>query len=110
MFKVGDKVVPIGKSVGCSLEFSDSWKAARALGQDFLYYNGISKHPEKHHIANHVLDDTGDYFLENDLILYGEEGSEDEGELILTFSIKELNDMVMNGILKETDQFIIRRA
>jgi len=61
-FKVGDKVVPISKSVGDTLEGSFAWKEAKA-GRGFLVFEGID-------IDIPCLVCDGDFFLEEDLVLY----------------------------------------
>lgn len=68
-FKVGDKVVPVSKSVwGKS---SLSMNEAKKLKQPFLYVTGFQEE------YNAVICDsrqskTGDFFLESDLIHYVE--------------------------------------
>ena len=62
-FKVGDKVVPISKSVGDTLEGSLAWKEAKNGGKGFLVFEEIDSD-----IPCLVCD--GDFFLEEDLVLY----------------------------------------
>jgi hypothetical protein len=70
MFKIGDKVIPIGKSVGDSISNSREWLRAKDMSQTYLYVNrikldgiivcGITN--GEHH--------GGDLFLERDLIKF----------------------------------------
>lgn len=69
--KVGDKVVPVSKSVWGNLESSTSWKIAKHLNQPFLFVTGFEDSPNAI-ICDYVLEDSGDYFLESDLIHYVE--------------------------------------
>ena len=119
MFKYNQKVVPIKKSVYNKLENSTIWRRAKNEKQDFLYFVGRSKHDKNTFMCSYLPDcESGDLFLLSDLVPYTEEPEEQKKDtnlkvdepFVLTFSIKELNDMVKNGILKETDQFIIQRA
>jgi len=63
-FKVGDQVVPIKKSVGDTLEESFAWKDAKA-GRGFLFFENTDTVDDKQ-----VLVCDGDFFLEEDLVLY----------------------------------------
>lgn len=68
-FKVGDKVVPVSKSVCGPLSASMSWKRARDKGQPFIYVTMVGSNivcHEKPTLNN------GDYFLESDLRPYVE--------------------------------------
>ena len=68
-FKVGDKVVPVSKSVCGPLSASMSWKRARDKGQPFIYVTMVGPNivcHEKPTLNN------GDYFLESDLRPYVE--------------------------------------
>jgi predicted nucleic acid-binding Zn-ribbon protein len=69
-FQVGQKVVPVSKSVWGQLNESTVWKEAQ--GQGFMFINGFD-HEENAYVCgseNSELD--GDFFLESDLIPYVE--------------------------------------
>ena len=65
-FKVGDKVVPISKSVMGSLESSAEWEQAKGIEQKFLYVNSFE---DGYILCHHRQVDysSGDYFAESDL-------------------------------------------
>jgi hypothetical protein len=75
MFKVGDMVVPINKSIGCSLREDDYWRIAQSKKQPFLY---IARVKEVHSVAggsfyhcNYAQDaKLGNHYKEKDLIPY----------------------------------------
>ena len=68
-FKIGDKVVPISKSVGWSLDGSTNWDKAVESGQNYLY---VKLYDEEGRITCGVYKEvnSGDYFLESDLVHY----------------------------------------
>lgn len=68
-FKVGDKVVPVSKSLCCILELSNAWLNAMAKNQPFLFVIKIEKGILCDENVNSIC---GDYFLESDLIPYKE--------------------------------------
>lgn len=72
-FKVGDKVVPISKSVGGCLDEVASWDRAQADNQEFLYVCEINSDYECDYVCNNTLNAHGDFFMEKDLIPYVEE-------------------------------------
>lgn len=115
MYKIGDKIVPHDKSVGCSLGNSDEWEKAQASGQKFLYVTSIDD-DRCYWCALTLNDASSEYFFEDDLTPYFEEKSEETGlfqDFIgVTFSNingKELLDLFDRGILKETDEFVMGR-
>lgn len=67
-FKVGDKVVPVSKSVNGNLRSSLHWKKAKTTG--YLYVTGFAQHNNSIICACYLSDGGGDYFLESDLIHY----------------------------------------
>ena len=71
-FKVGDKVVPVSKSVYSSLEGSCHWTDVKYTNKPYLYVCKPNCFDDKNHIrCSQVKDDyAGDYFLESDLIHY----------------------------------------
>lgn len=72
-FKVGDKVVPVSKSVcGSSLEHSVVWKYAKQMGQSYLFLNKIEGYTHICDIEVNNGEIRGDFFLESDLIPYEE--------------------------------------
>lgn len=78
MFTVGDKVVPVSKSFWGSLEDSISWQRANEMGQPFLYVTGFKNKYTDYGTVEVIVvseyeDESGDYFLESDLIPYEEE-------------------------------------
>lgn len=70
-FKVGDKVVPMKKSVWGDLSESSAWSQAQSVNQPFLYVTKIggSESPD-HIVCDSYMSDSGDYFLEEDLEFY----------------------------------------
>jgi len=66
-FSVGDKVVPIGKSVCCSLESSAAWKAANSSGKNYLVIERLDHRSLL--TGDSVIVCDGDFFLEEDLVL-----------------------------------------
>lgn len=75
MFKVGDMIIPISKSIGCSLNDSVVWQRAQKLKQKFLYITRIDVNDNniiKRVICNSDIKKTGDFFLISDLILFNE--------------------------------------
>jgi hypothetical protein len=85
-FKIGDKVkIPLTKSAGDSIYGSEIIKKAKEKGQDFLYITNIYEAnllKPKVYILDSYLSDTGDYYLEQDLITY------EEPTQILTTQVK----------------------
>ena len=72
-FKVGDKVVPVSKSVGVPLSHSACWKRAQKRNQAFLYVVPVVSHDPVVYVCSEDKGDySGDYFLESDLIPYVE--------------------------------------
>src|SRR5690554_6041677 len=71
-FKVGDKVVPISKSVMPNDTLDDSvvWSRARDKGQKFLYVTGYNEYGDVVCYDEKTKYRNGDYFKESDLILY----------------------------------------
>jgi hypothetical protein len=71
-FKVGDKVVPVGQSFYGPLGYSHCWKRAQQKGQQFLYVVPVIPYDSMvDYVCSEVMDDnSGDYFLESDLIPY----------------------------------------
>jgi hypothetical protein len=82
-FKVGDKVVPISKSVGCSLEHSDDWEEGKEQG--YLFMKTICPETDKgikllgHWCAASMEKSSSSCFLESDLIPYVEPKSKPRG-------------------------------
>ena len=75
-FKVGDKVVPVDKTVWGDLSQSGSWKKAQAKNQPFLFVNVVGYVRQGGEIVPYLCSDiikqSGDYFNESDLIPYVE--------------------------------------
>jgi hypothetical protein len=70
MYNVGNRVVPISKSVLGPLEHSMVWVAAKDKGQPYLY---ITRIDSGYYVADSVEGScTGDHFLTRDLIPYTE--------------------------------------
>jgi len=69
---IGNKYVPISKSIFGPLNSSNIWKKAQKLNQLYLYYVGRN---ENYLCFSHVKDDAlhSDFFLESDVIPYEEE-------------------------------------
>lgn len=72
MFKVGDKVVPIGKSCYGSLSSSNVWTRAGQNGQPFVYVLQVNPTSSIDYLLSDVGDRDvstgGDYFMAKDLI------------------------------------------
>lgn len=76
MFKVGDKVYPLKKSLFGNLGESVAWRRAREKGQNFLYitatdYKYSSWLDETCFLLNEEINDfpSGDFFLKEDFVL-----------------------------------------
>lgn len=77
-FKIGDRVVPVSKSVYGSLENSCVWTQAQEKDQPFIYvtgYEGASNNKDVIMCDVDYNSGTGDFFLENDLVKYEEENT-----------------------------------
>lgn len=86
-FKVGDKVVPISKSVWGSLDDSVEWHVANEKNQPYLYINSIDA--DGRFVCSHeaLQEYSGDFFIESDLILF-------TGKVILPQDVcEELDNM-----------------
>jgi len=76
-FKTGDKVVPVKKSVCGPLDSSNKWREAQEIKQPFIYVINPSfydEYAEKTVVICHGNKNanSGDYFLESDLVPYVE--------------------------------------
>lgn len=116
MYKVGDKVVPHSKSVGCSLENSYHWEQANMNKQEFLYITGNRGKHEFWCSNKEDIDSGGDVFYLSDLTLYIEEKSQENvkihdinGSKVSQYKVKDILHMVNMGILKEEDDIIFGR-
>lgn len=70
-FNIGDKVVPISKSVCGSLGSSNVWLRAQEKKQGFIYVNSYETNGDV--TCSDELDyNSGDFFTESDLVLYSE--------------------------------------
>lgn len=106
MLKIGQKVVPHSKSVGCSLNNSEQWERAQASGQNFLYVTCINE--DRYYWCAFTKDDEdSERFFEDDLEPYIKEKSE-EKQMIYTVGF--ISKLLKDGILKEDDAFIVRRV
>jgi hypothetical protein len=76
-FKVGDKVVPHQKTAGSHLSNSTVWKKARLNNQPCLCISHVSKNytGSQKYVCRNIIGGGGDYFNEEDLTLYKEEGT-----------------------------------
>lgn len=77
-FKVGDKVVPISKSVGSS-DFPDkNMRIAKENGQPYLYVTAINRNGDYMDVGINMYytcshrEHGGNFFAEHDLILFNE--------------------------------------
>ena len=69
-FKVGDRVVPVSKSVGSSFGNSGTWNRAKKRNQPFLL---VVDFISTYIVCDvNIKTDTGDYFLESDLTPFKE--------------------------------------
>ena len=97
-YKIGDKVVPIGKSVTTGLELSNAWKKGKAQG--FMY---VTRVDTDKYVCWHTLPSyEGDHFAESDLIPYEEPFVLPEKWIIRT--TKETYDIVNNWF--ETNKYL----
>jgi hypothetical protein len=106
MFKVGDKVVPISKSVLGSLDSSIAWRVANKKGQKYLFVIRIANDGD---IICWYEDSAagGDYFRPSDLIPYVEDIKIEKPQLV---TLDYLIVLKNKGILKGSDEFYIARA
>ena len=75
---VGEKYVPISKSVGCSLENSTCWERAKDTIQFYLFYKGVRSSSglgTTEYIFTDNMNGGGDFFLLSDMVPYVEEHS-----------------------------------
>jgi transcription antitermination factor NusG len=95
-FKIGDKVkIPLTKSAGDSIYGSEIIKKAKEKGQDFLYITNIYEATllkPKVYVLDSSLSDTGDYYLEQDLITY-EEPNQSSTTQVKLFSWIDKNEI-----------------
>ena len=68
-YKVGDKVVPISKSVWGGLGESEVFSTAEKLGLPYLFITGYDAE-EGAYACDYERSDGGDFFAESDLIPY----------------------------------------
>ena len=68
-FKVGDKVVPIEKSVWGGLGESEVFSTAIKLGLPYLFVTGYDAE-EGAYVCDYEQSDSGDFFTESDLVPY----------------------------------------
>lgn len=113
-FKVGDKVVPISKSIGISLEDCPSWCNAKKNNQPFLY---VTNEDNKYYDDKRVISCSereksfGDHFLPEDLTLYVEDT---KGEITpmrqyAKLSVSQVIELIDAGILKRSDTLLISK-
>lgn len=71
-FKLGDRVVPISKTVPGweGLENSRNWRWAREKGQPFLYISDWNDEEDCYVVCSENVGDDGDFFMPEDLIPY----------------------------------------
>lgn len=69
---VGEKYVPLKKTIFGSLDNSGVWKRAKEIGQPYLFF--IGKDKDGDHIFSEILnkENTGDFFNPEDVIPYNE--------------------------------------
>jgi hypothetical protein len=74
-YQLGDKVVPVSKSVGCSLEGSQPWERAKKLCQFYLHVVGYDSNDDTYLCSDTFNGHSGkNYFSEDDLIPYNKQG------------------------------------
>lgn len=67
--KIGMKVVPHDKTVGCGLEDSVMWRGAKEAGRSYLFVN---ERDDKHWALGYKKDVNGDFFNASDFEPYQE--------------------------------------
>lgn len=75
-FKIGDKVIPLTKTVWGSLDESNCWRRANENNQGFLYVNRFESNGDI--LCSDNKDGGGDFFKISDLIPYTEENHTQE--------------------------------
>lgn len=104
-FKIGDKVIPLTKTIWCELDDSQCWKRAKGKNQGFLYVIGFESDGTL--ICGDNKSSSGDFFKESDLVLYTEDKTE---ELInkLESLVGEASDVI--SLLKESQKNKVAHA
>ena len=104
-FNIGDKVVPLSKSLWGTLEESSVWSRAKEKNQDFIYVTGYEA-DEDYLICNEnmLTHPTGDFFKEHDLIPYTE-GAENINKAQALVSKFESLVSEANLVIKELKEF-----
>jgi hypothetical protein len=70
-YKVGDRVVPLKKSIGCRTD--ENWKHAKEKKQPFLYVNNVfttknNRYNAPYYECDNVHTHYGNHYAESDLI------------------------------------------
>lgn len=91
-FKVGDKVIPISKTIMGDLDDSVVWRKAQAQGQGFIYVAKVAVEASRY-VCSEKEDETGDYFSESDLIPYVE--VKRTGTIVELYNLMELDDIAL---------------
>lgn len=104
MFDIGDKVVPISKSIGIPLKDSCAWNWFSDTVVEYIYVNEITtattlhrispqKYPDSDEIVYMLGDksnrNSGDFFLEKDILPYIEHPKLSPEEFFDNIGIKE---------------------
>lgn len=106
-YKVGDKVIPINKSVYSSLDQSNMWKRAREKGQNFIYINNVAPDVGDYRCNVELTEFNGDFFLESDLIPYVPYVEENKKiEVKGDSNMKDLLGVLVEDLTKEEAQRI----
>lgn len=106
-FNIGDKVVPVSKTVWGTLEESNVWKRAKEKNQNFIYINSLNGDGEHGVLTcNEEITeyDSGDFFRESDLVLYTEETGVTDNVKQLVENLKKLVEEA-NLAIKELKDF-----
>lgn len=71
---IGNKYVPLRKSVGDKFKHSDTWHKHGGKKQGFLYYNGSYRDDDAGnvHLFSNEKSKSGDYYIPSDVIPYVE--------------------------------------
>lgn len=108
--RVGDKVVPISKSVYRKWDDCPEWQDAVKSGQNFLYVRHIYEDGDIS-CTYSTESDSGSIYRERDLTLY--KGSTEPtfgGKKLSVFKAKEILDLINKGIIKEDDSLAVIRV
>ncbi|MBD8028184.1 hypothetical protein H9636_16165 [Ureibacillus sp. Re31] len=97
-FQVGDKVVPINKTVigYGSLDRSNNWRKAKEKGQGFLFVSKFDEEVNAYVCSYKKNDEYGDYFNEIDLKNYKDKPTKNQRITALESVVKDLEQKIID--------------